>query len=105
MQSHYIVRYRILTIIALCLAAVPTAVSKSNRPKPSTETFICGTSAERERNAVISGRYHQDRLRRELLLGRAPLAVQSTAAAFDSGDVAVIEDDGTIITQPNPFDL
>ena len=103
-MQHHSVRRWVLAFFA-CLVVSSPAVSKNNHPKKSTDTFICGTSGERERNAVVTGRYHEDALRRQLLRGRQPLAAERASAVFDSGDVAVIEDDGTIITQPNPFDL
>lgn len=95
-----------IVVLALGLILPPLAVSKSNHPKKTNDAFVCGTSAERETNALVSGRYHADLLRRQGLgRGRVLLAAEPVAAAFDSGDVAVIEDDGTIIRQPNPFDL
>ncbi len=93
-------------VFILGLLLPQLCVSKNNHPKKTNDVFICGTSAEREINALISGRYQEDSQRRQRLArGRVPLAAEAAAAAFDSGDVAVIEDDGTIIRQPNPFDL
>ncbi len=59
---------------------------------------VCGTGSDRRANALATILY-RDSMRQEPGLGRR------LAASFDVGDVAVIEDDGTILSQVNLFDL
>ncbi len=84
----------------------PVGVSaKSDTPPQNPDTFVCGTSAARQRDALARGGYRESRQRRAA--DRRPLSEVApvSVAQFDVGDVAVIEDDGTLIVQPNPFDL
>jgi hypothetical protein len=100
-------RLRIACI--LTFSVIPAlGISKNNRIKThavSKHQFVCGTSPQRDLNAVARGLYHEQlnfkRPGRDRLLA---VAGESRIEA-DIGDVAVIEDDGTLITATNPFDL
>ena len=45
-----------------CVLLPSSGLSESNRPKRAGE-FICGTSAERKRDALARGLYHESLLR------------------------------------------
>ncbi len=91
------------TLVSLTCSAFPHTV----QPPRSTTSFVCGTSLERNRNAHARARYHQSRLlqRNAVERGRALLAVPAQELQQDMGDVAVMEDDGSLITEANAFDL
>ncbi len=78
---------------------------KSNRNPRAENEFVCGTSAAREREVLARGQYHSDRMMRLRAKGQSPLLLSRNAVQNDVGDVAVIEDDGTLITEANPFVL
>ena len=84
-----------------------SGLSESNRPKRAGE-FICGTSAERKRDALARGLYHESLLRQRGVDRGATRALATTERAIsatDVGDVAVLEDDGTLLLEPRSFDL
>jgi hypothetical protein len=99
-----------LLSLGLCLILLcPTlAEPKSNHDARQNGGFVCGTSPERQRDAIARAQYHESRIERlkSLQTSRDLLAPQPYhAVQQDVGDVAVIEDDGTIVVDPNPFDL
>jgi hypothetical protein len=100
--------YRRVLPLSLCLLLSPgSAVPRDSRLPRAHGAFACGTSPERSRDAHARARYGQSRarFRSERIGGRQLQAQEPVAIAADVGDVAVIEDDGTLITEPNAFDL
>jgi hypothetical protein len=101
-------RVRHVSALFIILFAAGTAAPRENAPKRGDNVFVCGTSAERARDAVARGRYQESRLSslrlregKQVRFAKEPVALQ-----WDDGDVAVIDDhDGTVITEPNQFDL
>ncbi len=96
-----------LPLLATIFLLQALALPRDNHPVPPAGTSVCGTSLERTRDALARAKYQESlRQSRALAGGRSTLA---TAKAFpvmlDIGDVTVMEDDGTIISNPNPFDL
>ena len=92
----------------LCLSLFQgSALPKTERPAKSQNAFVCGTSAARSRDAHARARYgiSRDALRAGQDGKRRLLATEPVALISDIGDVAVMEDDGTLITEPNAFDL
>src|SRR5213594_1624095 len=89
---------RITLTILLFLLLVPPAQAKTNLDSKNPDHFVCDTSPDRSTAELALDRYH--RLRR-------PAALSSTidAATVDQGNIAVLQDDGTVITQPNRLDL
>ena len=90
--------------LTLWLALSFWGISWGKGPAQDGNT-LCGTSAHRELNTLLKERYYQSRNR---LLGKErkllPSQAGGSAAPTDVGDVAVIEDDGTVLTEVNPFD-
>jgi hypothetical protein len=76
------------------------AFSRSDDQRRSERAFVCGTSAEREVDALARGLYHESRNRGRVLAAHASRRIQA-----DQGDVAVVEDNGTVVSQTNLFDL
>jgi hypothetical protein len=82
-------------------------------PKSGTVTrqstgFVCGTSPERQRDALARAQYHESRLARlrSSQSGRYLSQPQPyQALQQDVGDVVVMQDDGTIVVDPNHFNL
>ncbi len=100
-------KIRILGIAALLTSLPLLGIAESARPRLSDDEFHCGTSPERTRQVYANGLYHEDRLRilkrnRQYLPAASPGLV---AISKDVGDVAVIEDDGSLVAEPSPFDL
>ena len=100
-------RMKLVLALSAVLLAPATAVPRVDRPQKSDDVFICGTSPERTRDALARGRYRESRIfssrfgaDTQVRLAAAPVAQQR-----DVGDVAVIDDDGTLITEPNQVDL
>src|SRR5437867_3921227 len=89
-------RPRIYAIILFILIPI-VGLSDSNRPQPSQDQFVCGTSAEREINARAKGQYYKSKNRGKVFF--------SPTVQKDVGDVAIVEDDGSILPQSNLFDL
>jgi hypothetical protein len=106
MQSFGNFRFGLL-ILAVSLMIASAAYPESKRSSRENG-FICGTGPSRQRAALAGARYQESALQ-ERLRGRGPLRMlaapaESTVQA-DIGDVAVIENDGTMITQANAFNL
>ncbi len=82
-------------------------VSKSDQPATNRAGgFECGTSASRGLNALVRARYLASLAKLAPKGGkRAVLQTPQPSLSADYGDIAVIEDDGTVLTQVNPFDL
>ena len=97
MKRHIYVRACVLAVV---LVSPILGLSKNNRPKAEPDRFVCGTGIEREMNALAKGRYFES-------LGRQRVRFTPGAVALgtDVGDVAVMENDGTLLTEANAFDL
>jgi hypothetical protein len=98
--------FRRAGVLASLILVLPgAAASKNDRPKPDGgKPVVCATTPERVRNVYARGLYYQDLEHRRRT--RTPLAVTEPApAAADSGDIAVVEDDGSIVVQANSVDL
>jgi hypothetical protein len=82
-------------------------LSEGNRPKESNG-FICGTTNGREHDALARGLY-QESLRRhreaERRAAGLPATTEHAISATDVGDVAVLEDDGTLVLEARSFNL
>src|SRR5213594_1595664 len=85
-------------VLAVVLITPILGLSKNNRPKAEPDRFVCGTGIETERNALAKGRYFES-------LGRRRVQFGAVALGTDVGDVAVMENDGTLLTEVNMFDL
>lgn len=101
----------VLPFSALCLLIplfVPAiGITKSDRPLRPDNQPLCGTGPQRQRETLVRAQYHDSRLRRlrEHNSGPALLLQEKPTILQDAGDVVIIEDDGTLIQQPNPFNL
>jgi hypothetical protein len=92
-------------LVALSFLLVPyCAYSSSNRPAASKSAAhsFCGTYPGRVRDDLR--RFQELRLIKQALRPQAPLSRVSEATQ-DTNDIAVIEDDGTVISEANSFDL
>jgi hypothetical protein len=99
-------RYRYLSVSVLLLFPALAVSHNDVARKPDAGTFICGTGSQREANALAKGRYYDSRMKLMERLGRRPLYQAATpSASADSGDVAVVQDDGSVLTDVNPFNL
>jgi len=89
---------RLKPAILLFLLLTCPAHAKSNLDSKHPDQFVCDTSLDRSVAELALDRYH--RLRK-------PAALSSTveAATVDQGSIAVLQDDGTVITQPNRLDV
>ncbi|NWG14572.1 MAG: hypothetical protein HXY20_13680 [Acidobacteria bacterium] len=92
---------------AILVTLSSPSFSEVVQPPGSTSLFVCGTSMERNRDAHARARYDRSRLsqRNRASGGRILFAASTRELQRDVGDVAAIEDDGTLITEPNAFDL
>ncbi|MBZ5498295.1 MAG: hypothetical protein LAP85_17985 [Acidobacteriia bacterium] len=96
----------VVAFLFLTLAVHPEAgAAKTNTAPRPNNLFICGTSVQRQRDVLVRSRYRDSLLRRHPERGRLLLQAQSPTLQPDSGNVALIEDDGTLTTQINFFDL
>src|SRR5512135_3861070 len=102
-----IARRRLVLALSVVLISPGIAVSRVDRPQKSENAFICGTSPQRSRDAVARGRYRESRLQSSRIGAgtRVRLATEPVASQRDVGDVAVIDDDGTLVTAANLLDL
>ena len=75
-------------------------ISKNNRPKATPNEFVCGTSTGREMNTLAKGLYYESVNRGRVFSAPGPARIQA-----DVKDIAVIEDDGSIIPELKFFDL
>ena len=91
-------RRRTLFLVLLVVLFVSAAHAETNPASKNPDQFICNTSLERTAVELALDQYH--RQYRPRALGSTVEAVTS-----DRGNVAVLEDDGTVITRPNPLDL
>jgi len=94
---------RALPFILLVLAAVLVAASPAAAASPADPNSWCGTHPL---NLPIFAAQHQAyerQLARQRLAGSLP--EKAAPVVFQSGNVAVIEDDGSIVRRPNLFDL
>src|SRR5881296_5399 len=93
-------------LAAVLVLSATAAVAKSDRPARSEnrQKAICATTPERMRNAYARALYRESLDRREALSRPARAAAEPRAAA-DTGDVAVVEDDGSIVVSANTWDL
>ncbi len=90
------------------LLIIPSSgLSRNAQPPQQSDAFVCGTTPERQRDALARAQYHESRLRRlaESSSRRLLFEPRIQAVQQDIGDVAVLEDDGTLVTEPNAFDL
>ena len=86
----------------LILVCLLTATPSADAAPPSGEHW-CGTA---ESTLEVSRARHdasQRRAERERRAGRAPL--KSAPTVYQDGHIAIIQDDGTILAPPKPFDL
>jgi len=94
---------RALPFILLVLAAVLVAASPAAAASPADPNSWCGTHPL---NLPIFAAQHQAyerQLARQRLAGSLP--EKAAPVVFQSGNVAVIEDDGSIVRRLNLFDL
>ncbi|MCI0423750.1 MAG: IPT/TIG domain-containing protein [Acidobacteria bacterium] len=89
-----------------CLLAVATTShfarsTSENRPQKSSHPF-CGTTLDRVQRELQRSR--DLRMVRQFRAERQALST-AAGATQDMGQIAVMEDDGTIVTAQNPFDL
>ncbi len=93
-------RFTHLVFVSLLLLGPATAATRSVRGED--QGHRCGTTAWGVLNALGHQAQLELQLRREArLLATGP----QPAAAADVGDIAVINDDGTLVVQANAFDL
>jgi hypothetical protein len=92
----------LLPVLGLDLAA-----AKTDTPARQNDAFVCGTGIQRQRDTILRSRYLDSLMRRHPERGRAALLSQAQAHSLqaDFGNIAVMEDDGTLQTQYNLFDL
>lgn len=86
-------------LVVLLLAAAVHAESRStSKPAQPTSPFVCGTTPWRTAEALALNIY-------QLRKFGLPASTGVLPVSSDQGSVSVIEDDGTLITRPNRFDL
>lgn len=92
--------------LALTFRPAPGTAKTSTASRPNN-AFVCGTSIQRQHEAVTRSRYRDSLLRRhpERSRLRQDLLAQPRAQTADIGDIAIIEDDGTLQTTYNLLDL
>jgi hypothetical protein len=95
-----------LVFLLLVLAFRPEpGFAKTNRQARPNDLFVCGTGVQRERDALLRSRYRDSLLRSRPGRGRLLMQEQARALLPDAGNIALVEDDGTIVSAPNRFDL
>src|SRR4030042_3523570 len=91
----------ILACLVVALAAHPEgALSKAGKPAWQDDLFRCGTSPQRDRDAVVRSRYRDSQMRRRPDRGRLLLLQAAAALQPDRGSIAILGADGT--TPPRP---
>ncbi|MCP4658141.1 MAG: hypothetical protein GY856_22245, partial [bacterium] len=94
-----------LPMLAFLLIVVPRPLEAAPRPDADPHSW-CGSEISR---LVISVARHQQferRLERERRLVRAAgAAPEAPFDAYQVGQIAVIEDNGSLLSEANPFDL
>jgi hypothetical protein len=84
------------------LHAEASAIQPSRRIAQSTSGgLICGFDARGAEEALSYHREHRQRLTGDL----DALSIQSPPSVQTVGDIALIQDDGSLVAQPNGFDL
>ena len=81
------------------------AVSESGKPAQQNEPFHCRTSPQRDRDALARSRYRNSLMRQRPDRSRILMLQEAAALQPDRGSIAILEDDGTLTTRPNLFDL
>ena len=96
------VYFPVLILLLACFPAEGLSRSTSPRPSRLSNHPFCGAYPGR-----IFDELRKAKAVRQLVeLRRSPLALRANSVATgDVGNIAVIEDDGTIVSQANPFDL
>src|SRR5262245_49356973 len=92
--------FRSGVISALVVWAVATTPHAESRitTKPTSSPFVCGTTPFRTAETLALKRYQIQKFGLPATTGILPVS-------NDQGSISVIEDDGTLITRPNFFDL
>ncbi len=89
----------VLAILLLCAAAPPLGAASD------PEAHWCGTSRSGLEIGIARHEHFERYLERERRAGRLPPPVKSHDTVRQVGDVAVIEDDGTLFLAPKVIDL
>src|SRR5262249_38123642 len=100
-DSRRITRFfRSRVIPALCVLALATSVYAESRitTKTTTSPFVCGTTPFRTAETLALNLYQLRKFGLPATTGELPVS-------SDQDSVSVIEDDGTLITRANRFDL
>ncbi|MBI2150286.1 MAG: hypothetical protein HYU27_06740, partial [Acidobacteria bacterium] len=88
---------RLCAFVFLLFLAVPSH-ARSNSGSPAPGQFVCDTSLDRTREAIALAKFNRERR-------PAALSTAAEAVTDDRGHIAVLQDDGTVITPANRFDL
>src|SRR3974377_1255599 len=105
MKSIHIRRSYLLLPALLLFPSLAMPRSSGARKLDQWED-VCGTNPQRQLNTLAKARYYQSRPRLLEREGRRLLSQpERPNAAADIGNIAVIEDDGSVFTDQNPFDL
>src|SRR4029079_8205649 len=86
-----------LALVAWAFASSLHAESRITT-KPPTSPFVCGTTPFTTAEALALNVYQLRKFGLPATTGDLPVS-------NDQGSISVIEDDGTLITRPNRFDL
>jgi hypothetical protein len=97
---------RIAILAALLLTQGGSILARARHERAHTgEGFACGTGAARQREVSAREKYLASlHTNRRAIRTRLEFLPAATGGA-DIGDVAVVEDDGTVVSPVNPFDL
>jgi hypothetical protein len=90
---------RVLLLLLFIAGFAETLTAKSVFESKNPDRFVCETSTARTLEAVALARHSR------LQLTRSALSSFNEAITVDYGNLAVLQDDGTVITQPNRMDL
>ncbi len=91
-----------LLVLIACFSTEGFSRSTSPRPSRLSNHPFCGAYPGR----IFDELRKAKAVRQVLELRRSPLALRTNSLATgDVGNIAIIEDDGTIVSQANPFDL
>ena len=97
LQSSFLQRFSLLFILAISVAPDASAASAGG-------DMVCGTYPGRVLTELALHRQYSNQ-RRSLGFQPQASALAGPAASVDEGHIAVLTDDGTLVTQPNSFDL
>jgi hypothetical protein len=103
-----IASFILLLLIGLPLSAIPRQDDGRNEKLARFGgEFVCGTTLDGSiENQYLEALFrHERNLRRLEQLRQQGLQPKRAALSADIGDIAVIEDDGTLVMPSNPFDL